>query len=94
MGVHNVMEDVVREALNQNRASLHLTCDCHRCIDDIMAIALNQLPPQYIANEMHSPYVRASHQADRQGATNILSTVAKAAHIVSESPRCQTTKKE
>ncbi|MBB4823609.1 competence protein ComFB [Sporosarcina luteola] len=89
MGIYNVMEDVVRDVLNKNKRDLHLTCDCVRCMDDIMAIALNELPPHYIANEKHSPYIRAAHEADRQGATNILSIVARAARIVASSPRCE-----
>ena len=53
-----------------------------------MAIALNQLPARYIVDEKHSPYIRASHETDRQGATNILLTVTQAASIVSKKPRC------
>lgn len=86
--VYNVMEEVVYDVLQQYKKELQLTCNCDRCKDDIMAIALNQVKPQYIVNEMHTPYIRAGHVADRQGATNILSTVVKAARIVSESPRC------
>ncbi|GKV56710.1 hypothetical protein NCCP2222_26570 [Sporosarcina sp. NCCP-2222] len=89
MGIYNVMEDVVRDVLSKNKRDLHLTCDCERCLNDIMAIALNELPPHYIANEKHSPYIRAAHEADRQGATNILSIVARAARKVSSSPRCE-----
>lgn len=94
MAIYNVMEEVVRDVLHQYKNELHLTCDCDRCIDDIMAISLNQLKPHYIVNEKHRPYIRAAHVADRQGATNILSTVVKAANIVSESPRCEQFKKE
>lgn len=94
MAIYNVMEEVVRDVLHQYKNELHLSCDCDRCIDDIMAISLNQLKPHYIVNEKHRPYIRAGHVADRQGATNILSTVVKAARIVSESPRCENTKKE
>ena len=94
MPVYNVMEEVVQAVLQQYEKELQLSCDCDRCKDDIMAIALNQLKPHYIVNEKHSPYIRAAHVADRQGATNILSTVVKAARMVSESPRCENAKKE
>lgn len=94
MPIYNVMEEVVHDVLHQYKKELHLTCDCDRCQDDIQAIALNQIKPHYIVNELHRPYIRAGHVADRQGATNILSTVVKAARIVSESPRCKNAKKE
>lgn len=88
MAIKNVMEDVVRDVLLKYGAELHLTCRCERCFDDIMALSLNQLPPRYIVNSELSPYVRAAHEADRQGATTILSAVAHAASRVAKSPRC------
>ncbi|WP_186669049.1 late competence development ComFB family protein [Sporosarcina sp. BP05] len=88
MALYNVMEEVVRDVLMQYKNQLQLTCQCERCFNDIMAIALNELPPRYIANEEYGPYVRASHEADRQGATNIILIVTKAAAFVSGSPRC------
>lgn len=94
MPVYNVMEEVVQAVLQQYEKELHLTCDCDRCKDDIMAIALNEIKPRYIVNSELSPFIRAAHVADRQGATNILSTVVKAAHLVSASPRCENVKKE
>jgi competence protein ComFB len=90
MALYNVMEEVVRDVLKQYIDKMQLTCRCERCINDIMAIALNELPPRYIANEEYGPYVRAAHVADRQGATNIILIVTKAAAIVSNSPRCPT----
>ena len=88
MAIKNVMEDVVRDVLMKYETQLHLTCRCERCLDDIMAVALNQLPARYIVNSELSPYVRAAHETDRQGATTILSVVAQAAGRVSASPRC------
>ena len=89
MAVHNVMEEIVREVLVNYRQQFNLSCECERCLDDIMAIALNQLPPQYITKAEYIPYVRAPHTADRQGVTNVLLTVTKAASIVSNNPRCK-----
>jgi len=88
MALYNVMEEVVRDVLIQYKDQLQLTCQCERCLNDIMAIALNELPPRYIANEEYGPYVRAAHVADRQGATNIILIVTKAATFVSNNPRC------
>lgn len=88
MALYNVMEEVVRDVLMQYKDQLQLTCLCERCFNDIMAIALNELPPRYITNEEYGPYVKAAHVADRQGATNIILIVTKAAKLVSSSPRC------
>lgn len=90
MGIHNVMEDVVRDTLLTYKSRMNLACDCERCLSDIMALALNELPPRYVANQRLSPYVRAAHETDRQGATNIITVIAKSAAKVSSSPRCDT----
>jgi len=82
------MEKVVRDVLAKNKNDLHLACTCERCLDDIMAIALNDLPPRYIVDEANSPIIRATHEADRQGATHILMAVTQASLLVSKSPRC------
>ncbi len=89
MPVHNVMEKIVSEVLFKYKDQLQLTCGCERCLDDIMAIALNNLLPRYIVQNEYSPYVRAEYTAERQGVTNIMLTVTKAAGIVSENPRCE-----
>lgn len=92
MAILNVMENVVKDVISKHKHQLHLTCDCDRCLDDIMAISLNELPPRYIVNEAHRPLVRAVHEADSQGAMNILMIVAQAATLVSEKPRCNSEK--
>ena len=89
MGVHNVMEEIVHEVLVNYQKQFKLSCECELCLDDIMAIALNNLPPKYVTKDAHIPYARAPHTADRQGVTNVLSTVTKAAGIVSANPRCK-----
>lgn len=86
------MEAVVHDMLMKYRNQLNLTCQCDRCLADIKAITLNKLEPRYIADKLHSPYVRAAHEADHQGATNILSIIAQAATVVSNNPRCNNVK--
>ncbi|PKR86266.1 late competence development ComFB family protein [Heyndrickxia camelliae] len=88
MPIYNVMEEIVKNVLDENIEQLHLSCTCKRCRNDILAISLNKLPPHYIVNKDSSPYIRAAYTADRQGATNILSTVIQAAEIVAKNKRC------
>lgn len=82
------MEDVVRDVVKKYKNELHMRCTCERCLADVIALALNKLPPRYIVNEGHSPYIRAPLEADRQGFTNILTIVAQGAMIVSKKTRC------
>ncbi|GIN39711.1 late competence development ComFB family protein [Bacillus sp. Gen3] len=88
MPIFNVMEEIVRNALMEHMEQLRLPCTCERCIDDVMALSLNHLPPKYIVNEGASPIVRAYYTADRQGAANIISILFQAAETVSKNQRC------
>lgn len=88
MAVKNVMETVVRDVLFANIDKLNLTCSCEQCLNDIMAHALNNTPPRYIVNENHQPYVRVMHEANREGAIEILRIVTQSATVIKESPRC------
>lgn len=89
MVVKNAMETIVHDVLKNNKHQLKLVCDCERCMDDILANALNNVPPRYIVNPDHQPYVRAVHETDRDGAINILRVVAQAAALVAKQPRCE-----
>ncbi|PIC64488.1 competence protein ComFB [Sporosarcina sp. P13] len=88
MKVHNMMEIVVSDVLKRYKDQLHMPCTCGHCMNDVLAMTLNNLQPKYIVKESNSAYVRAMHEADRQGATTILTKVAWAARIVAENPRC------
>ncbi len=88
MVVYNVMEDVIKDVITQYQDQLQLNCRCDKCLDDIQALALNEIKPRYITKKEYGPVVRAEHETDRQGATSILSTVVRAASIVSATPRC------
>jgi competence protein ComFB len=48
--LHNYMEDMMREKLAHTTKVLG-ACDCPRCQQDIMALALNQLPAAYAVAE-------------------------------------------
>lgn len=89
MAIKNVMEMIVQDVLNRNLSQLKLRCTCERCLDDIQAHALNNLPPKYIVNPEHQPYIRAVHEVNQNEALNILKVVTQAVTIISASPRCE-----
>ena len=56
MNVHNLMEDIVSQAVNklyeqvmQAKASW-LTCDCENCRLDTISYVLNRIPPRYVVS--------------------------------------------
>ncbi|WP_303969778.1 late competence development ComFB family protein [Sporosarcina ureae] len=92
MKVHNIMEVVVRDVISKYKNELNMPCTCDHCMNDVLAMTLNNVKPQYIVEESNSAYIRAVHEADRQGATAILTKVAWAAGIVGQNPRCDNIK--
>lgn len=89
MAIHNTMEEIVFEVLDPHKHKLKLNCDCQQCMDDIMAISLNSLPPHYVARDENTPFARVPYLTNRQSSINVLAAVTKAVGIVTESPRCK-----
>ncbi|KYH33842.1 late competence development ComFB family protein [Neomoorella mulderi] len=80
----NYMEDCVWELLDQVLAQDPEACRCDSCRHDIVALALNQLPPRYVVREKGVIYsklamLEAQHRADIYRAlTQALMKVKKA----------------
>lgn len=49
--IRNYMEIIVEDTLPSVMKMSDLKCDCQQCKEDVMAIALNNLEPMYIASE-------------------------------------------
>lgn len=83
--IHNIMEDVVQQKVDDVLERFNC-CKCELCKQDVIAIALNNLPPRYIsANEqkmsakIQMTMVKAANDAN--------AALVKAAIVVRNSPR-------
>ena len=84
--VRNVNEERVLRAVGHYVDSGMAYCSCAECALDLLALALNQTPPRYVANE-----VLMDLYGDRDGVltdTDIRQTVLNAATRVASNPRC------
>lgn len=84
--VRNVNEERVLTAVGHYVDSGMAHCSCAECALDLLALALNQTPPRYVANE-----VLMDLYGDRDGVltdTDIRQTVLNAATRVASNPRC------
>lgn len=81
--LQNVMEEIARDALQEFFARGYTGCTCEVCADDILALALNKLPPQYSASRTGETYVRARLFAD-QWRVDILRELTTAAAVVKQ----------
>jgi competence protein ComFB len=75
--VFNLMEDVLKD-INM--------CTCEKCVMDIAAIALNDLPPKYIVTEKGELYSKIN-ALQQQFEVDIISAITKAAVLVKRRPR-------
>ncbi|MDR1703999.1 MAG: late competence development ComFB family protein [Clostridiales bacterium] len=82
-GLKNYMETVVEELLGYGMKSAEC-CECEICKADVAAIALNNLPPQYVAGREIYAKLNTMRQ---QFYVDVLTEVTKAASVVAKSPR-------
>ncbi len=85
MSVKNYMEEFVEDsvaAILKNTG----TCNCEQCKCDVMAIALNHLPPKYVATHKGKVYTKLSSLQNQFG-VDVLSELTRAAEFVKLHPR-------
>lgn len=84
MRLNNYMEDIVFNAIKELMKETEY-CSCEKCMYDIAALALNELPPRYIVTERGELYVKAE-QLHKQYPIDIIAVITRAAEIVNENP--------
>ena len=83
--INNYMEVCVLDSLESVLDSLN-ACRCDNCAHDILAIALNTLPPKYVVTKKGELYTKLSH-LKTQFEVDTIAAIAQASAIVSRNPR-------
>lgn len=83
--VKNFMEEIVFAFINDILNDINV-CTCEKCILDIAAIALNDLPPKYIVTKKGELYTKID-SLKQQFEVDVISAITKAAVIVKRRPR-------
>jgi len=88
MEMHNLMEYEVKLNLDRliEKKDVELNCSCKQCRMDIMAIALNSLPPKYVVSDKDLIYQRINN-LNYQFNADVISALVKAIDIVNRNPR-------
>ena len=81
----NIMEIIVEDEFSRLAASLRC-CTCEKCRSDIIAYALNLLPPKYVASRKGEVYSK-TFMLHNQYRTDVMAALTKAASVVREHPR-------
>ncbi|MDI6604177.1 late competence development ComFB family protein [Aceticella autotrophica] len=85
MFLKNYMEEAVKGMLDNVLKDLDV-CKCDRCKLDIMALALNNLPPKYTVTEIGELYLR-TNELQQQFEVDIVSAIINAAQYVNKHRR-------
>jgi competence protein ComFB len=83
--IKNYMEEMVFNQMKDVLDDINV-CTCEKCLLDIAAIALNDLPPKYIVSEKGELYSKIS-SLKQQFEVDIISAITKAAVLVKRKPR-------
>jgi len=62
MKIQNYMEDVVQDELEILLSERENICKCQKCKYDMMVMALNRLPPQYVITNRGRLYTKLTEQ--------------------------------
>lgn len=82
----NLMEEAVLKVLDEVLEKETTVCKCEQCRLDIAAIALNNLPPRYVATSKGSSYARVD-SLEMQKYIDIMGAISKGVSLVKEHPR-------
>jgi len=83
--IKNYMEEVVFSMVNDVLKDIKM-CQCEKCILDVSALALDDLPSKYIVTEKGNLYTKVN-SLKQQFEVDVISAIAKAAMKVKKFPR-------
>ena len=80
------VKEIIDEVLNSFSLKTPGTCQCERCRNDIMALALNNLPAKYVVTEQGHIYTKAVYD-QIGGKAQVIAAIASAIQKVHKNPR-------
>ncbi len=87
MALVNITELIVRETLNKILDEEYPDiCRCDKCIDDMLAIVLNRLQPQYVSTPKGALFKRIDATLT-QNVVDMKIVIVQAIEIVKSSPQ-------
>ncbi|MCE5285862.1 MAG: late competence development ComFB family protein [Pelosinus sp.] len=85
MELKNYMEDIVWQSLEELLAAQPDVCKCQKCRYDIMALALNFLPPRYVVTEAGETFTRIK-SLEQQFSVDVITAITNAIILVASRP--------
>ena len=85
-GIRNCTEDVAEQLLDIVFEEYPEACQCEKCRRDIVALALNKLPPHYVSTDKGTVIVKTALWQS-QLKIDVLAALTNAVEIVSKDVR-------
>lgn len=82
----NSMEEIVRQCVDELLKESDC-CKCEQCVADIMCLALNSLPPKYVATTKGGLYSKLSQAMIKQHSIDVNIACVNAIEFVKTHPR-------
>ncbi|WP_027363692.1 late competence development ComFB family protein [Desulfotruncus alcoholivorax] len=80
------VKELIDEVLDSYILKNPSTCRCERCRNDIMALALNNLPVKYVVTDHGRIYTKAVYD-QIGGKAQVIAALTSAIQIVQKNPR-------
>ncbi|MFH1778384.1 MAG: CheR family methyltransferase, partial [Candidatus Omnitrophota bacterium] len=84
--MRNIMEDIVRDYLDDFLLTRKDICTCHRCKMDMLAYTLSRVPAQYVTSDSGAVHTIINH-ARVEFQSKVLIQLLKAIEVISKEPR-------
>ena len=85
MRAHNIMEDIVRNYLDEMLTMRFDVCSCDKCKEDVMAYVLTRVPPKYVTTDSGAMHT-LTEQTKVEQSSVILKELVNALRIIGENP--------
>ncbi|MCM8801409.1 MAG: late competence development ComFB family protein [Candidatus Omnitrophica bacterium] len=86
MRLYNYMEEVVKDILEKLLLKKQDICKCQKCKFDMMAHALNRLPPKYVVSNKGIVFTKLQ-EVEIQFRTDVVKEVTRAIEHISKNPQ-------
>lgn len=86
MKLYNYMEEVVKDTLEKLLSKKQDICKCQKCKLDMMAHALNRLPPKYVVSDKGIVFTKLQ-EVEIQFRADVTKELTRAIEHVSKNPQ-------
>lgn len=80
----NILEEIMYLEAPKIMAEFNM-CNCERCFTDVLALALNNIPPKYVVTHKGALFAKIASYGN-QYKTDVLASLTNACNVVKNSP--------